>query len=205
MYSLRRKQQETSCWSLGLLLEEIQKNGIEGVLPSGQDPTQLILKSVKKKRHTELAVPKEQQQIKTYANVIQRMGWAPSQQVQQNLAASPCGSGLRMKKELGVEGLCKLPLRWKKVVGAKGWVLQGDAERPVHEAGKSEIWRYWRWEEVGGIRVTEHLPRKTANRTWSQPKREVMDSQQNWKEWETWRGHLRPLMTGIELFLSLPC
>lgn len=152
MYSLRRKQQETSCWSLGLLLEEIWGNGIEGVLPSGQDPTQLILKFVKKKRPTELAVPKEQQQIKTYANVIQRMGWAPSQQAQQNLAASPCGSDLRMKRELGVEGLCKLPLRGKKVVGAKG-------PSGRHREATTWSWEKWNLEilEMGrGWRYQSH-------------------------------------------------
>ena len=66
------------------VLKEIRRNRINGMVTSGQDPTQLILQLVKRPKI--LTVSKEQQHIKAYVN-ISRKGPGFILILQQNLAA----------------------------------------------------------------------------------------------------------------------
>ena len=54
-----------------LVLKKIKRNGVKGGVPTGQDPSQLILQFVRRKGLKECLIPKEQRQIKAYANTIQ--------------------------------------------------------------------------------------------------------------------------------------
>lgn len=61
------------------LKKGLMLNAIKGVVPSGRDPTQLILLSVKGKKDKAFPTPKKQLQIKAYANIIQEGSWIPAQ------------------------------------------------------------------------------------------------------------------------------
>lgn len=67
------------CW---FVLKELKRNGIQGVIPSGQNLTQLILQI---KRTKELLIPEELQPIKAYVNIREDTKCHPNQAAELGL------------------------------------------------------------------------------------------------------------------------
>lgn len=144
MYNLRRKK-EQGIW---FILEEIRRHGnIGSGAQSDFHPAEPA--ACGKERPKELPVPKEQQQRKTYTACDSRRGPGTIPSRQQNLPHG--GSGFRVMRNTGVQGLWSLPLWLRKTAEARlvaGESLYRGLKRLLCETVTVKPGLCWRSEDV---------------------------------------------------------
>lgn len=89
--------------------QEELRNGIKGVTLSELEPTRLILQLRKGKKPKEISDPKEQQQIKVYADLIQGGDQVLPQTGSRTWQRQSEDIGFSVMKDTGIKGFCNLP------------------------------------------------------------------------------------------------